>query len=241
MRKKRTKREVFGESLNFEFNFYRLHSYSLRKENHSDFVRLLCYFGHTIPEMPEPGYSSSLAEHTFSIYTLLEALNTLELQTNSRPFDAILLSTCYGGTPGNIEALSKYSKYIVASPVRLHLSYFYLNREEIENISKTNVYHILQDMTQREFNRLQSFVMTEIGISIYDTDITKSYLTGFMLKNRGSITSRLNTIYSQYIDCLSFPSYRDQLQCKGVSSLFRDSKFSINPCSNHSGWACRSG
>ena len=154
-----------------EFEYYR----RFRGNNKNEMVNMFFYFGHEIPELGGIGYDASYPERAFTIHNLANVMK--DLTEVSSIFDITVLSTCYGGTPYTIGTLGAYSKFIIASPENLHLSYFDLTLlERLElSLDYDDVQTFTKRFAQQAFERLTGEIQTAVSIVVYDVDQVKNY------------------------------------------------------------------
>lgn len=210
--------------------------------------RIFAYFGHQVPENPMKGYHSSFPEAGFSISRLAQWFeNSAEVlygTEKAKPADILILSTCNSGSPRTVRTFSPVAKWIIASPVNLHLSHMdtvpLLSTDftAAENVEKPAVH-----LASRIFRNLSNRVFTEVAVSVYNTQETRPFLK----KIAGEIEETEHPgdgliIRPSYTDCAELNRYgKDELET-GVTVFYRPPRFGRNQDKKtHSGWGCYSG
>jgi hypothetical protein len=207
-------------------------------------ARLFVYCGHEIPEWGVPGYDASYPDRTFCVDDLADGLKSFA--PDSAKFDLMILSTCFGGTPYSIGALGAYSRFIIASPDNLHLSYFDLHPLERLDISLRDgdVHAFAERFAHQSFDRLTGEIHTAVSVSVYDADHVQEYLhavqgmynhtlTTLKGENQGSMSTL------ERCDCADIPAYVLPIMNQGVEVLYRPAHFGRSRLKqSHSGWEC---
>lgn len=210
-------------------------------EDQPDLVRLFLYFGHEIPEFDGSGYDASCRDRTFTVDDLAEGLKSIT--HDSTKFDLIVLSTCFGGTPHTIAALSPYARTIVASPENLHLSYFDLHPFERLDAGlrdgDMDTYAI--KYAHQAFDRLTEDIQTAVTVAVYNVESVREYLNSV-----GSVYDHtLITLKGQppgsieHCDCAEEPAFILPGMSEGVDIFYQPARFGRSKYKmNHSGWEC---
>lgn len=221
-----------------EINFYRLFNVN----NKDSIVNMFLYFGHEIPEISGAGYDASYPERNFNINDFAGGLKNFT--KDFKKFDLTILSTCYGGTPFTISAIAPYTKYIIASPENLHLSYFDLKLMEKLDFNKEETASFAEKFAEKSFNSLSSNLQTAISVAVYDTEEVKGYLNWvekLYTTTLASVDSKNTTLLQKIerCDCIEIPEYIFSNMQKGVKIYYRPAKFGrLKNKQNHSGWEC---
>jgi len=211
-----------------------------REEEHEP-MKFFLYFGHEIPEIDGKGYDASYRSRSFTINDLAYGLE--RLTCDSSAFDLVVLSTCFNGTPHTVSALAPYTRYIVASPSNLHLSYFDLRPFEALDIglSDGDVYAFAEDFARQSFDRLIEDIQTEIAISVYDVDRVRKFLysVNSVYDHALSTLKENASTLIEYCDCAEDSAYVRPAMSEGIDVLFRPARFGRSAHKqNHSGWEC---
>ena len=123
------------------------------------------YYGHAVPEQPRPGYHRSQADVPFGIPDLAQGLERLSA---AEAFDAVVLSTCDGGTPTTLTALAPHVRHVLAAPGDLHLSY--VDADLLSTVGDVTQPHVwTHRLAERAFDRLTERVTTAVTLATYDT------------------------------------------------------------------------
>jgi hypothetical protein len=207
---------------------------------HTDADRMLFYFGHEIPEVGGAEYDASYPTRTFTVDDFAAFVASI---TQDRSFDLLALSTCHGGTPYTVASLAPYSRYVVASPDNLHLSYLPL--EPIAHAPPAEdsaaFHRFLQDYLNSTFDRLTEAVHTTVSLALYDTDAVAPYLReitpGHQQRLASAADRRMATL--EYFDCADDERYIASGMKDGVTLLYRPARFGRGQFVEvHSGWMC---
>jgi hypothetical protein len=146
--------------------------------------RVLAYFGHEIPAHDRRNYSASRPERDFSIARFAQGLALWTRPTDgaAKPFDLVVLSTCYGGSPGMMTALAPLTDYALASPAYLHLSHLdtrALGKFPPDSSAPPDggdVRRLADALALQSFYRLKARTQTEITVAVYDLEKTRPFL-----------------------------------------------------------------
>ncbi len=183
-------------------------------------LHFFAYYGHEIPLREGAGYSSSYPDRNFSVVELQRGLHGFAPDSNQagaiadarvpgaagKPFSLVVLSTCRGGTPETISALSQDADFVIASPADLHLSYFdtraflelshgestprdslashgesaprdgFAPRNDTALYANTNLRALARDITRQSFRRLKENTQTEVTVALYDVEALRPFL-----------------------------------------------------------------
>lgn len=198
------------------------------------------YFGHEIPQAPNPVYHRSASDLYYDSRTFARDLSLF-----SNNIALTTLSTCNNGTPSMIRSLSGKTEAVVASPTELHLSY--LDTEGIlmlENAPDTDVIALADTISMTSYQRLSQEVATAVTIAVYDLRVVSEYVDELYepyleYKNSTSVTnSRITTAR----DCFSLPEYANIDQTEGVQVFYSAPQFGVKKrerAATHSGWGCK--
>jgi hypothetical protein len=209
-----------------------------------DTMSVFIYCGHEIPEFGGSGYDASSPERTFTVRDFAAGLEGFTRE--SRRFDLLVLSTCFGGTPYTIGAVGPFTRYVVASPENLHLSYFDLQLLERRDPAGTgwNVAALATLFARQAFERLTRDVQTTVSVATYDVDRVQRFLRSV----EGEYRRTLSGLQSQGIppgagiehcDCAELPGYAFPDAGEGVNVLYRPPLFGrARDKQAHSGWEC---
>lgn len=230
------------EKSNLEYEvatYQRLHTINQNKA-----IRMFLYFGHEIPEFGGEGYDESYFNRTFTIDDLTIGLNNIN--SDSSKFDLSILAACFGGTPYTIKKLGNFSRYIIASPENLHLSYLDLHSfEQLDvNLKDDDVYSFANKIARQSFEKLTNSVQTEVSLAVYDVNKTQNYLNAVQnnynktLRSLNAMTANSGSAV-EHCDCAEIPAYKISTIDTGVDIYYRPANF--GPTKNkmkHSGWEC---
>jgi len=231
-------RDQEQSNFNLELELYR----RFRIKNEREMVRMFLYFGHEIPEFAKAGYDASYPDRTFAVQDLASGLK--EFTTDSRRFDLLLLSTCYGGTPYTIGMLGNYAQTIIASPDNLHLSYFDLKSLESLDISLKHgeVPAFANKFAQQIFDKLTKDIQTVVSVVVYDVDSVQEYLHSVYSiyeHSLNTLSMQISSAVIEYCDCADIPAYIIPTMNTGVNVFYRSARFGRSKHKlNHSGWEC---
>jgi hypothetical protein len=223
-----------------EFEYYR----RFRADNKNEMVNMLLYFGHEVPELGGIGYDASYPERAFTVRNLANWMK--DLTGVSSRFDIMVLSTCYGGTPYTIGTLGAFSKYIIASPENLHLSYFdltLLERLEV-NLRNGDVHNFTKRFAQQAFERLTGEIQTAVSIVVYDVDQVSDYCQSVYANYENTLRtirgdSRFYQATVTQCDCIDIPDFTLPSITLGVDVFYRPARFGKAKNKQfHSGWEC---
>ena len=204
-------------------------------------VRLFLYFGHEIPEFGGAGYDASYKSRTFTVGDLAEGLN--RITRDSTKVDLVVLSTCFSGTPRTLAALAPYTRYVIASPDNLHLSYFDLGPLERLDVGlgDGDVPAFAKRFAQHAFDRLTEDLQTAVTVAVYDVDRVQGFLHA-VDSVYGRALAKLSGMAPasiEHCDCAEEPAYVRSGMNEGVDVFYRAPRFGRSKhTQSHSGWEC---
>ena len=200
-------------------------------------VRLFIYLGHEIPLYNGLGYDASMKNRSCTLQDIGAGLK--QLTQDSTRMDIAILSTCYSGTPPAVAAVAPYSRYIIASPENLHLSYFNLSSmEHLEQRWRVDAAAAFADsFAQKAFERLTVTVQTAVSVAVYDADRVAKYTIAVdSLYRKAFLQKPLPMVRC---DCAEEPDFFMPNMGDGVKVYYRAARFGRNKLKNtHSGWEC---
>lgn len=232
---------------------YHAHRWKFNEDDNEYVSHMFLYFGHEIPEFGKLNYDESFPDSTLTINKFSNDLqsftnpergsNKIEQRTDNKYFDLIVMSTCYNGSFHSVASLAPYTRYIIASPTNLHLSYFDL--EPFEHLEKSfkrdSIKPFIDIVAKNVFTKLSARVQTVVGVSAYDVSSVESYLQSIKtiqsqyLTRMSSVPETVNT----HCDCAELAPFNKPLMHKGVQVLYRPPLFGNDANTNHhSGWSC---
>jgi hypothetical protein len=136
------------------------------------------FFGHQIPEFDGRGYNLSRPHATFTVDDLTDGLDGFRRAgLRGNPFDLVVLSVCYGGTPGILLKTAPRARYIMTSPDVLHLSQFDLSGfREPARIRRQGLHPFLREAAYDAFEVLCSATRTTVTVALYDAGAIEALL-----------------------------------------------------------------
>jgi hypothetical protein len=189
------------------------------------------YYGHAIPERPRSGYHRSRPDVPFGIPVLAQGLTRL---SGSGSFDAVVLSTCDGGTPNTLAALAPHARSVLAAPGDLHLSY--VDADLLSTIADvTAPSEWTSRLAERAFDRLTDRVTTAVSLATYDmSQVTPAARR--MTRRVAPDTSTAPT-GARLVDCRQVLG--PAIDTTGVRVWHRPARFGPHADQKtHSGWGC---
>lgn len=189
------------------------------------------YYGHAVPEDARPGYHRSRPQIPFGVGDLAEGLDRLR---PSDPFDALVLSTCDGGTPHTLTALAPHARYVLASPGDLHLSF--IDADLLSTLPQTGGAAWTRRLAERAFERLTARVTTAVTLSVYTLD--HAVPTARRLADVTLPDTSTTPAGARHNDCQTV--LNRPVDTTGVRVWDRPARF--GPRADrppHSGWGCR--
>ena len=219
----------------FESRFYSIYSNQSRHTK-----SLLFYYGHEIAEIKNQVYNKSHPNQRFSMPIFargLENLYTTQLD-RGKPVDLLTLSVCYGGTPGIISTLSKYTRYVLTSPGNLHLSYIDSKLLiPLLNNSSDDFKNTVEKYVRVAFNHLKERTETMVSLGLYDTSVLEKNL-GPLISAYSKQMNQVTTM-ARCVDCQTDSVLKDLLPENGVQVFYRAPRFGkAKNKHTHSGWGC---
>ena len=215
-----------------------------RADNQREMVRLFLYYGHEIPEFGGAGYDASYPDRPFTVRDFAGGLK--DFTRDFERFDLMVLSTCFGGTPHTIGALGPFTRYIIASPDNLHLSYFDLHPLEQLDLSlrDRDVPAFAKQFAHQAFDRLTGDIQTAVSVAVYDVDRVQKFLRSVSPAYDHMLATLKGETYAstamlEHCDCADLPAYVLPAMTEGVNVLYRPPRFGRSKHKqNHSGWEC---
>lgn len=207
---------------------------------------MFLYFGHEIPEVDDRHYDESVQDSTPTVKKYSNALHSFtgdQRGTNSKYFDLLVMSTCYNGSPQSISTLAPYTRYIIASPTNLHLSYFDL--EPFEHLEGKLVSSFMSTFANYaatcSYTKLSTLVQTVVGVAVYDIASVEPYLQIIEAISSQTLATATTADESSvaHCDCVELAPFKSPLMHNGVRVLYRAPLFvRESKKSYHSGWSC---
>lgn len=190
------------------------------------------YYGHAIPERPRPGYHRSRPDVSFGIGGMARGLNRL---SPTGPVDAVVLSTCDGGTPNTLAALTPTARFVLAAPGDLHLSF--VDADLLSKLpSPTDPTDWTRRLADRAFERLTNRVTTAVTLATYDTE--KIAPAARRMARRVRPDTSTAPTGGHHVDCRRV--LKTPIDTTGVRVWHRSARFGPNADqTTHSGWGCR--
>jgi hypothetical protein len=139
--------------------------------------------------------------------------------------DIVILSSCFGGSPRTIAALSPFAQYIVASPDNLHLSYFDLH--SLEGLDRqpfsSDPGALAVDFAQNAFTRLERGILTAVTVAVYDVSRIRPYLNSVIkvYDDRLDLLEEKNPALIEHCDCVESIDYVFSGMSTGVQVFYR--------------------
>ncbi len=203
-------------------------------------VRMFLYFGHELPEFNGVGYDASYRERSVTIGDLAEGVGALAGKYGN--FDLLVLATCFGGTPHTIDALAPYTRFIVASPENLHLSYFNLEPLATMDIGPGDgdAAAFADQFAHHAFDRLVGEVQTAVSVVVYDVNATNTFRASVAGDYDHALAMANGMPASvDHCDCADDSTFVRPAMDKGLTVLYRAPRFGrMKNEKRHSGWEC---
>ena len=207
-------------------------------------VRVFVYCGHEIPEFAGGGYDASYPDRSFTVHDF--ATGVQGFIRDDAKFALMVLSTCFGGTPRTIAALGPFSRFIVASPENLHLSYFdFRPLERLDlGLHDGDVAGFAARYARQSFERLTANIQTAVSVGVYDVDRVMEYVNAVhpeydLMLDSWSNDPQGAMIRLEHCDCGDLPAYLLPEMHEGVEVLYRPARFGrLKEKQMHSGWEC---
>jgi len=200
--------------------------------------KMFLYFGHEIPSQASFTYHNSQPKQRFNTRIFTEDITLFEDK-----FDLVVLSTCNNGNPLMASGLTGKSRYLVASPRDLHLSYMDTRAlQELEERPSITTGTLADSLAKDSFKRLSEQLQTLVTVGIYDLDVIDTYIHTWA------------DTYSTYLEKLDQESlFRDNTECNKLD-IFTDKSIPVSGTSlyfeapafgreagrsTHSVWGCK--
>jgi hypothetical protein len=189
------------------------------------------YYGHAVPERRRAGYHRSRPDAEFGIDALAQGLGRLGV--GNRPLDALVLSTCDGGTPATVAAHAPYARSILAAPGDLHLSFIDVVLLPAAPLSSPGAW--TQSVAERAFDRLADRTVTGVRLATYDTRragpaarrLARQAVPDTSASPTGAVLDDCRRVLGTAVDTA------------GVSVWYRSPRFGRSADrESHSGWGC---
>lgn len=231
-----------GEQSHFDPEVELYHRF--RSDNQREVVNMFLYYGHEIPERNGAGYDASYPERAFTVHDLAGGLRGFTRQTSR--FDLLVLSTCFGGTPYTLAALGPFTRYMIASPENLHLSYFEfraLERLEL-GLQDGDMAAFAKTFASGAFDRLTGDIRTTVSVAVYDVNRVQDYVRsvhGIYDQTLTAFSGETHTPAAtmERCDCSELPAHELPAIREGVDVFYRSAQFGRSQHKrNHSGWEC---
>jgi hypothetical protein len=189
------------------------------------------YYGHAVPERPRRGYHRSRPDVPFGVDDLARGLGAF---TTADAFDAVVLSTCDGGTPHTVAALAPHARVLLAAPGDLHLSF--VDATLLPGLPTASPPAWANRFAERAHERLAARVETAVTLATYD--LRYAAPTARTLARHAVPAASTTPAGARHADCrrvLDAP-----VDTAGVRVWHRPARFGPKADhSSHSGWGCR--
>ncbi len=158
-----------------------------------------------------------------STKTLSGGLKSIAGLLEKEKFDITILSTCLGGTPVTANDFLQSTRYLIASPEDLHLSYMNIDYlKKLNSLEKFNPFGFSKSFAENSFEELKNNTNTIISIAVYDLE---------------KLNGRLSSLMNKNISCGEAADFLSNIE--GVEIYFRAPKFGKRQNeTEHSGWNC---
>lgn len=202
-----------------------------------DDSRIFLYFGHEIPEARGRGYYKSNRDIDVTSRNFAYGVERF-LPEEKKKMDLVVLSSCNNGTPQMAGRLDPFTNILLASPQNLHLSHIDTDSLSIlETEPGTEGLKIANALASGTFERLSTFIQTEITLSVYDLKSVSSHI-------KESVRNVEESPPGEYtggnVDCADYPEFYQMDYSSGVNTLYQPARFGRDAVkSSHSGWGCR--
>jgi hypothetical protein len=215
-----------------------------RTDNQSKMFSIFLYCGHEIPEYGGTGYDASYPDRIFTVNDLIIGLK--DLRNDYSKFDLMILSTCFGGTPYTIGGLGQFTRFIIASPDNLHLSYFDIHSLERLDLSlkDRDLHAFAKRFALHSFEKLTKNIKTAVSVAVYDVDQIQKFLHSVHSVYDNTLISlkkepQTFMLQNEHCDCADIPSYIIPSIKEGIDIFYRPSVFGrLKDKQYHSGWEC---
>ena len=210
-------------------------------------ARVFSYFGHEIPDTPGIAYSRSRHDTGLAIQSFAHGLGLFASSGNAsegKAFELVILSACHGGTPGATRALAPYASWLLAAPGELHLSY--LDTRALSEMADAGAPPLQAGeigtwgriIASESFERLKKTTVTEITLSLYDTERAEAWLEARPARAEESHPGSGKP--SAYRDCGSDPGFGAGGEDAGVMIFHQAPRFGRDKSKVfRSGWECQ--
>lgn len=212
-----------------------------REHRHPDVSsRTFLYYGHEIADGDGVGYHASYPNHSFGVDQLASGLDAFEGGTD--PFELVVLSTCNNGTPGTVAALAPRTRYLLASPGNLHLSYIDSHPLHRVATAEGGVKDVAVQLAEWAYERLDDRTETAVTLSLYDTEALVPALEDLSASYEQARHQRRGAErgpQAGFVDCRTemLPELADTTA--GVQTWYRAPSFGRkSQKTSHSGWGC---
>ncbi|MFK7824952.1 MAG: hypothetical protein AB8G05_12395 [Oligoflexales bacterium] len=246
--KKKYHRENHNTNFEIEFEFYNLNSQTVINPDR-EHMHVFYYFGKPIPEIQTPGYSKSV-EH--GIFSAKEFFGGLAKFTHAfkKKFDALILASGYGSTPGMVEKSIRIADYYIASSGPLsNVSYELTKLAIIDNSHREQLHNFLKKMVDASFSTLKSKSVEEVGINLYEGAKIRPLLKPISKSYKELLAEFNSDTYAKksFIDCSKHPSFLKDGENFFQSQELRNSIYKVYRKAYYgwsyekiynSGWAC---
>ncbi len=204
-------------------------------------MRMFLYFGHEIPEVEGLHYDASYPDSTLTVTKFSKDLRAFS--SDSKHFDLAFLSTCFNGTPHSIAALAPHTRYVIASPTNLHLSYLDVAPfEHLENtLGNRDIASFARTVARNAFDKLSASVQTVVSVAVYDVAKVELYTSSIDSAYTAALASiaAAPMLTLAHCDCVEQAPFNSPLMGSGVEVLYRPVKFGRDASKlQHSGWSC---
>lgn len=203
-------------------------------------ARSLLYYGHHVEEGGGSRYHASYPEHVFGLDELVGGLEALG--GGVEPFDLVVFSTCNNGTPGTVATLAPLTRYVLASPGNLHLSYIDSHPLHRAATVDGGLEMLAPQLAEWAYERLVVRTETAVTLVLYDTE----RLTPFLEQvepvyeaARVRLPSGGPNPLPDFVDCREEALPELNVTTPGVQQWYRPPSFGRqSQQETHSGWGC---
>jgi hypothetical protein len=198
--------------------------------------RLFLYFGHQIPELPQPRYHESIPRAPLGLQQFADGVAGF-LGPGQR-FDLAVLSTCNNGTPTMVTVLAPSARYLVASPADLHLSHLPTAAlDHLELREPLDAGLLAREMAVAAFGELTERVSTIVTVSVYDVDLLAPRIPEAAAELRARLASAGRPL--ELCDCAEDPRLAWLAGVEGITIHYRPPRFGRErDKASHSGLEC---
>ena len=209
-----------------------------RDRDSSNAHTVLAYFGHEIPSGLRKGYFASQRSKEFSLLQFSEGLSRLGGGGLGKPYDLVILSACYGGTPAILQSLTPLANQVVASPAYLHLSY--LNLRALGSHSAGRAGGLADSVAAQSFAQLRTKTQTEITVGIYEVNKIQGFLESPVAEAQILRTANGTKIKAEkWQDCSASAGFDSTLAGQGVKLFYQPPRFGpLKNTATRSAWQC---